>query len=222
MGLAGVELILATEEEFGVRIADGDAANLLTPRQLAAHVCLLLGQAAKKTARCLSQAAFYRIRRTLCADFGATRDAIHPETPLAPYLDSAPRQRWRQLRQALDASQLPHLDCPLWLTRSLSVGLPVIAWALAWMLMLPPWGLLLTAVVAWLLSTLLLDRLAWRLPARLQTVGDLVPYVRVGEPRDWDADYVLQRVMQITAAQLGLEIGQFLADSRFVEDLGLD
>ncbi len=43
MGLDGVELILATEEEFGIEIADSDAANLLTPRQLAAHVSHLLG-----------------------------------------------------------------------------------------------------------------------------------------------------------------------------------
>ena len=42
MGLDGVELILATEKEFGIRIADGDAVDLLTPRQLAAHVCQLL------------------------------------------------------------------------------------------------------------------------------------------------------------------------------------
>ncbi len=222
MGLDGVELILATEEEFGIEIADSDAANLLTPHQLAAHVSHLLGRVEMKSSRCLSRAAFYRIRRTLCAEFSATRDAIHLATPLAPYLASTPRQRWRQLIQAIDARQLPRLVCPGWLTRSLGISLPLIALALAVMLALPPWGLLLMPALTWLLSMLLLDRLAWLLPAQLQTISDLVPYVRIAEPTDWNADYVLQRVMQLTAIQLGLKIGQLHPDSRFVEDLGLD
>ena len=56
MGLDSVELILAIEEAFGIEIADGDAANLLTPRQLAAHISYLLGQGDMKSSRCLSQA----------------------------------------------------------------------------------------------------------------------------------------------------------------------
>lgn len=47
MGLDSVELVLATEREFGVAIADADAAHLTTPRLLAEHVARLLARAGR-------------------------------------------------------------------------------------------------------------------------------------------------------------------------------
>lgn len=117
MGLDSIELILATEAEFGIEIADADAANLLTPRQLAAHVSQLLGQQAENAPPCPTQAAYYRARRALRHRSGAKHDS----TPTA-----------------------------------------------------------------------------------------------------WNQEDVLQRVMQITATQLGLSLNEFNPDSRFVEDLGID
>ena len=38
MGLDGVEIVLAVEEEFGIAIDDADAANLTTPRRLVDYV----------------------------------------------------------------------------------------------------------------------------------------------------------------------------------------
>ena len=222
MGLDSIELILATEAEFGIEIADADAANLLTPRQLAAHVSQLLGQQAENAPPCPTQAAFYRTRRALCQLFGEKREHIRPDTPIAPYLAARPRAQWRQLAQAIDAPQLPHLCCPRWLSRSLGITSPLLA--LLWGIhsQQPPWALLLTPLIAFVLASWLLDRIAWQLPAHLRKVSDLLPYVRNSNPNAWNAAYVLQRVMQITATELGLNLNAFNPDSRFVEDLGID
>jgi len=60
------------------------------------------------------------------------------------------------------------------------------------------------------------------LPSNVQTIGDLVPYVRPPKREDWTPDYVLQRVIQITAAQLEIPLEKIHPDHHFVKDLGLD
>ena len=222
MGLDSVELILATEAEFGIEIADADAAHLLTPRQLAAHVSQLLGQLPTNTPPCQSQAAFYRIRRALCQQFGSARNTIRPDTPIAPYFTQTPSAAWRKLAQAIDAPRLPPLRCPHWLNRSLRSTLPLLALTLAIYFHQPPWAWLLLPAIAFLLAQWLLKHIAWQVPSHLQTLSDLVPYVRISNPAAWTQADVLQRVMQITAAELGLNPEQFNPDSRYVEDLGID
>lgn len=112
MGLDAVELLLAVEAEFGVSIADGDAADLRTPRQLADHVAELLGGAPGTAAPCLSQAAFYRLRSVLVDEFGARRRELHPDTALLDCLGPDLRRQWPRLRQVLKAPYLPRLCAP--------------------------------------------------------------------------------------------------------------
>jgi len=38
MGLDSVELVMAIEEEFGIEIADADAAHMRTPRDVIDHI----------------------------------------------------------------------------------------------------------------------------------------------------------------------------------------
>ena len=65
MGLDGVELLLAVEEEFGVAIADADAIGLTTPALLAEYVSARLGDRARNAAVCTSSRAFYLLRQAL-------------------------------------------------------------------------------------------------------------------------------------------------------------
>jgi len=45
MGLDGVELVLAWEEEFGIEISDADAAKMETPAHVIDFVCTRVGEA---------------------------------------------------------------------------------------------------------------------------------------------------------------------------------
>jgi len=70
MGLDAVELVLSVEEEFGINIDDADSENLITPRILSDYVIARLGSVGGTKGRCLSQAAFYRIRSVLVRQHG--------------------------------------------------------------------------------------------------------------------------------------------------------
>ena len=59
MGLDGVEIIMRTEEAFGIEIPDEIAAQLLTPAALVDYVAANV--ALKATEECLSQQLFYRL-----------------------------------------------------------------------------------------------------------------------------------------------------------------
>lgn len=93
MGLDGVELVLSVEEEFEIGIDDADAASLSTPRILADYVASRLGTPSIDNGRCLSQAAFYRIRSALVKQFGAPRQDVLLASPIEHFLNgNRPRQ----------------------------------------------------------------------------------------------------------------------------------
>ena len=106
MGLDGVEMIMAVEEEFGVEISDADAEKMRTPRDL---IDGLVAKLAKVQAGvCRSQQAFYKLRRVLCAQTGQPRKTVTPATPLADLLPVDMRDpAWQKLREAVQAEKWP-------------------------------------------------------------------------------------------------------------------
>jgi acyl carrier protein len=222
MGLESVELVLAIEEEFGIEIADADAVNLATPRMLADYVVARLGHPGVDEGRCLSQAGFYRIRAALVNRFGARRGDIRPESPIRPFLQGDLRKQWRELAEAIDAPQLPKLQCRKRVELPLILALPLatvllLAWSGA-----SAWAVLLAGLVGWIAGAGIADRLADQLPSEPATVAALVPYVRIPERAHWTPGYVLQRVIQITSVQPNIPWARIRPDDHFVEDLGLD
>lgn len=222
MGLDGVELILSVEEEFGIGIDNADAADLITPRMLADYVVSRLGTLRGGDGRCLSQAAFYRIRSVLVNQFAALRKDVHPTSPLEQFLKGNIRRQWRELATAVGATQLPPLLCKKSIYYPLTIGVPLVVAALLLYWAIPPWVPLVAFLLSWLATNILADRLANILPSAVSTVGALVPYVRAPSREDWSRDYVLQRVIQITAVQLGIPVETIQPDHHFVKDLGLD
>lgn len=222
VGLDGLELLLAVEEEFDIAIDDEDAADLVSPRLLADYVSARLGNVGQKKKRCLTQAGFYRIRSVLVRQFGASRNAVRPDSPIEAFLGGSPRTHWRKLQGAIDATQLPGLECSKWIAYPMQIGLPGAGLILLHAAGAPAWTLIAGAFVLWFAAAIAADRLGDIVPENLRTVGALAPYVRVGDQHEWSRDYVLQRVMQITALQLGLTLEEILPDHHFVRDLGLD
>src|SRR5687768_4924872 len=80
MGLQGVELVMAIEDEFGISIPDHDASRLETVGQIYDYVRQRLS--ATRGPRCVSQATFYRVRAALAALTGVPQATIRPATPL--------------------------------------------------------------------------------------------------------------------------------------------
>lgn len=222
MGLDGVELVLSVEEEFGINIDDADAANLVTPRILADYVISRLGSVGGVRGGCLSQTGFYRIRSALVRQFGARRNEVRPDTPIRNFLNRNIRRQWVQLQNAVDATQLPGLQCKKSIAYPIQIAMPFGGLALLVSTDAPGWALIFVFFALWVFAAIVTDRLGDVVPDNLATVGAIVPYVRIQNQEEWTREYVLQRVIHITAVQLGIPIEKIHSDSHFVKDLGLD
>lgn len=222
MGLDGVELIMATEDEFGIAIPDDDAWKLATPRLLADYVAQRLAAEGRvPDSRCISQVRFYRIRRYLIEHANAERKAIAPGSLLEAILNPELRKHWRQIKTSIGMNRMPNLRPapPLrWLLNALPVFAAVFVFVLSDSILAALGTLILVAMLAvdaW-------RRLANQLPASMTTVADLLPYIRTEELRNLLPDEILLRVLKITSEQLGIPLQKIQPDHSFVKDLGLD
>lgn len=80
MGLDLVELVIRTEEEFGVQIPDAVAANLITPRNVIDYLTTELNTVDRKI--CTSQQAFYFLRKFVLPQTSIARHSFRPQTSL--------------------------------------------------------------------------------------------------------------------------------------------
>lgn len=221
MGLDSVELLLAIEAEFGIEIDDRDAEKMTTPRKVADYLASRIAVFEPNDGRCLSQAAFHRIRSVLVSRFAAVRAEVRPTSRFDRLLNGNFRLQWRELIAAVEAHHAPKLRCRPYIQHPLVIGLPLVCGALSYLAAFPPWAVLGSLVISWILGFSISQRLADVLPPAITTVADLVPYVRAPDHTTWTSDYVLRRVIQITAMQMGIPIEKIEPDHDFVKDLGV-
>lgn len=195
LGLAGdmddVVVVVGAEGTFGIKFTDSELRETHTVGQFYDLVLRKHRAAHPATQACLTQAAFYRVRRAL-KDLGVNRP-VTPATPLASVLPppadrKAVRQAWKQI--AVQAGlTLPRLETPwkqsgpmsrwgaltFWITGYALVFAIAIALAgltdigVGWWLFLEFATIFALGIVGSLLAAAFLATA----PRRLKTVGDL-------------------------------------------------
>ncbi len=129
MGLDTVEIVMATEAAFNIKISDGEAETIVTPRQLIEFVMTKI--AAAETGVCVTQRAFHLLRRSFVSHQLLTRQQIRPGTELALAFPRQQRaEQLRQLSSELAVDPFPPLVRAGWLKAmlaglSLTTGLAV-------------------------------------------------------------------------------------------------
>jgi len=86
MGLDIVEYIFAVEDAFEIALPDDRLPTVRSPRDLAALIAELVPAA--ESGPCLSQRAFYRLRRAVVNQAGLPRRAIRPESVVLDLLSA--------------------------------------------------------------------------------------------------------------------------------------
>ena len=221
MGLELVELVLAVEESFGIDIPDEDAQRLGTPNQLVEYLVSRLDVAGGSL--CLSQRAFYRVRRGLEAEGLAARRELGARSPLEPLFPRQDRKRkWPAFGRRLGLS-LPDLRRPVLLG---AAGAVVVLGATA--LAFSEGGRLGAIVALPASAWFFLAATRWakvRLP--FERVDQLVEHLTTRhaqallEPGEsWNEEQIRATTFALTREQLGLR--DFDPDGDFVRDLKLD
>jgi hypothetical protein len=149
-----VELVLALEERFGIRIPDKKAERMLTVGHL--YIYLLEQTRGNAPLACPSSLAFYHLRRTLTGELGVDRGRVRPDTLLRDLIAEEDREAaLPRLAVALALPDLPDPDPPIGgpTLRSLAVALATADFSV------------------WVLNVLILFLLGW--PVAMAAVAKL-------------------------------------------------
>jgi hypothetical protein len=229
MGLESVELVMAFEEHFGIEIPDEEAEKLLTPGLVIDLVCAKLKTIDGDT--CQSQRAFYILRRAVIKILGKKRKELTPKTYLQ---DLSPDKNctswWTQLTEEVQAHNWPTPSRPYWMKQSIYYA--CLAALFATPLSLYERGnstslvrgIVLGFAVTVLLAIMLVlatKPFRTRIPRKLVTLRDLIPYVASSDVIQWDRELIAGVVKNIVINQLDLKESQYSEDADFIKNLGV-
>ena len=219
MGLDAVELLMACEEEFEIRIPDEDASKCITPRILSETILNRLKTEGSNA--CRSQRGFYGVRKALVKIASVNRKELSPNTLLVDLVRGSIPLFWRKLERELSVGSLPRLEFGKRTKYLVYIVIPLVVSISLWFRGFGFSLISLALVVYAIFSTSLGHRYGRSLPSAFKTVKDLIPLVSSLSNKTWSNEEVLNRVMFITAEQSGLNIRKFSPDSHFVDEIGL-
>lgn len=210
---------MALEERFGVTITDAEAEASVTP---AAVIDLIFGKLRSSDERvCVSQRAFYLLRKGLARTLGASRRSVGLGADIRSFaVGRSEREVWNDLKASVQARSWPAMARPSWLVASLwllSLG------AFCALLAVLPWWVAgaWTAFVAFV-GNQMTEPLRSRIPVRFSTIRALVPFVVTSDAIAWTRDQVASLVKRLVIEQLGLQEELYREEAHFVRDLGMD
>lgn len=229
MGLDGVELVMAVEEEFGVSIADGEAEKRLHPSDVIDLVCSKVRLTGEQL--CQSQRSFYIARRALVQTFGVQREAAKPASHLSDFIPADNQTiHWNRLKLAMAAEEWPKLVRPRWMSIMIAVISGLVSLCviiiLQWNISSP---LSLVSIVVGLMAAIAFSKLCKRITRRWEnlipiytgTVLDLARVAQRSHDMEWTRDGIAKTLKRIIIDQLGLKEEDYSEDAHFVKDYGV-
>jgi hypothetical protein len=113
VGLDIVEFIMEIQETFGINISDPHAQQLNTPRRCIDYVCAHVPHSSDDF--CMSQRAFYQLRRVLMQKTNLPRSCFQPNTNVMGVLPEEGRdETWSTIGTALGANKRWWPELPVW------------------------------------------------------------------------------------------------------------
>lgn len=208
---------MAVEEEFGISIADAEAAACETPGGLIQLVTSKLDFTQKRV--CPSLRGFHVVRAALIETAAVDRSQVKLNTRLRSLAKaSQDLEIANRLRSVLERNG-PSLSRPFWMNVLLwTAAIAVVLAAGFHLSTLASVGLGFATWIAGLLLTLPFARY---FPPGTR-VRDLVPYTKTSGWVARDRGDVAKLVRKIVIEQLGLCPEQYREDAHFVRDLGVD
>lgn len=221
MGLDGVELLLATEEEFQIAISDEEAVKCETPGMLADLVYSKLRKSRDDT--CPSMHGFYVVRKKMMDYFSLPKEKIRPDSKLDELISRKNRiNTWKEFLLTLSNGKTMYapLSKPKWV-KALIVVSTVSVFVIAYY---NTDNGLLSFVVSIIVAAIIqaaTNSLKAEFPNNFSLVKDLTRIVSTLDATVWDKEDVYNRVKQIVVEQLGVKESDVRPNSHFIDDLGM-
>lgn len=228
MGLDSVELVMSVEDAFQISITEEDASKIRTVGEFYDVVLSKLAikgiNDEESSRRCLTSAAFSRVRRAMVQVLHIDRRKITPKTELRDLLPRPKRrENWDLIKQAINL-KIPKLSPNLSVLLIKFAILMAVGIASGLLQYLGIWGLTIASLIAALVMTRFMPALHTSLPA--STVGALAEQVYLANVKQlseesgglnerevWDA------LKKIIISQLGVKPEEVTPEARFIEDL---
>ncbi|HEY0083801.1 MAG TPA: hypothetical protein VGB61_13490, partial [Pyrinomonadaceae bacterium] len=116
MGLDLVELVIRIEETFSIQIPDRVASELTTPKKVTDFI-LTQVEESQAPLPCLSQKAFYLLRRGFIQHLAVPRQQFRVNTTLRDIVPEENRvDVWKGIGSAVGAKKWPEMSRPKWLS----------------------------------------------------------------------------------------------------------
>ncbi|ACM21465.2 hypothetical protein Geob_3122 [Geotalea daltonii FRC-32] len=229
MGLDGVELVIAFEEQFGVSMSDAEAEKLETPRMVCDFIYSKIVTTDEKI--CQTQRAFYLIRRAISNTFRHNRKSITPDAPINQLFSNPPdKEKWLSLKKAVQARTWPELSRPIWL-KVLIVIIPASVFFTLWLrnpinpiagfFAIPIIGFF-SAVITIYIGTSLTRPMKTTIPANIKQVKDLIPFAITSDEMKWTKEQISEHVKRIVIEIVGISESEYFEDAHFIKDFGID
>ena len=230
MGLETVELVIRFEEAFGITISDEVASRMTTPREVTDYIVTQVATAERSA--CLSQQAFYFLRRAFSVRLHLPRTAFHPDVPLRTIIPKETRKNlWGQLQMEMGPNVLPDLARPLWLFYFLLAVTIFLAVLVSYATPNLPFQSRLATALALLVAvgittSAVTHPFKTEFRRRFRTVGGLVEHLLLHTPqafkreqRVWTRSQIVETVRAIIVDVTGKT--KFTEDSHFINDMRL-
>jgi acyl carrier protein len=226
MGLDGVELILAFEDEFQIEISDAQAEKMVTVGDSVDIIYDIL-RPKKSAVNCFSQKSFYLIRRNLMEIFNVPRSEVKLNSNLEAIIPLDSRAvKWEKFIKLITSSKFfyHHLT-----KRSANCKFSIFSVTLIIFLLLlfllPDNIRYLCLPGSWLMLYLacLFSKQSHKIhfPTKFKKVRDLIYLVPEFEDCIYTKDEVYRKVIPIAVDQLGIKAERVKLDAKWVDDLNV-
>lgn len=234
MGMDLVEIVVRSEDAFGITIPDADATRITTPRELADFITTKVPLSEEPS--CLSQQSFYYLRERFQSHTSFSRESFHPNTLLEKLVPKQNRRViWAALQTEVGVNGLPDLARPIWLFWTLAASTVLVFYYAT----VTIWNASNIGIANALLCGLVaaiafgyVSSVATRLTKQhfrrsYKRVGEVALYLAANKPHVfkqeklvWTREQVLEVVREIVAEYVGSQ--DFSDDAHFINDLRLD
>ena len=230
MGLDTIELAIRFEDAFGIAIPDEVAGELTTPGKVTDYILTQLNAGSER--HCLSQQAFYFLRKNFVSVLDVSRSEFRPENQLEKLIPLESRKEaWLKMKHELGPSSLPTLARPIWLFKSLTF-LTVLSFVVGNIYLSQHDG---GSVVSFIFGLWVATGVGYTAAIATRPMqrnfrrghkraGDLARFLLLSNPRrfkyEWTREEVAETVRGIIIDETGVK--DFHEDSHFIRDMKLD